>query len=181
MASSDDEGGGEEGAASPEGGGKKGRKKDKKESKKDKKAKAAAALAAASGGAAADGDGGGGGGAAEGGGGGGGGGVSAAADMKYRGAKADLSYLMPILSVFHPSFTLVGTQPSLMLCLSGGLVVKCNRPGSERAVHSAPLFLPRPLATEDEVTYISPISPVYLPIYLPYISALPPPPPRHRG
>ena len=49
-------------------------------------------------------------------------------------------------------------------------MVKCNRPGSERAVHSAPLFLPRPLATEDEVTYISVTSPLHLPIYLPYIS-----------
>ena len=50
-------------------------------------------------------------------------------------------------------------------------MVKCNRPGSERAVHSAPLFLPRPLATDEEAPYIAPISP----LYLPYISPTSPP------
>eukprot|EP00966_Prymnesium_polylepis_P241629 5587820-Prymnesium_polylepis.2 len=33
-------------------------------------------------------------------------------------------------------------QPSLILCLRSGLVAKCNRPGAERVVHSAPINQP---------------------------------------
>jgi len=71
------------------------------------------------------------------------GGVTAA-----RGAGRDLTALLPGECIFHPSFTLLGTQPSVLLALRGGLCVKLNRPGAERVVHGAPLALGRPLAGE---------------------------------
>lgn len=34
--------------------------------------------------------------------------------------------------------------------MRGGVIAKCNRPGAERVVHSAPLFHPAALGTEEE-------------------------------
>ena len=58
--------------------------------------------------------------------------------------------LYPILGDFHPSFTLMGSQPCVMVAMKGGLIAKVNRPGVERVMHSHPVFPPAPLATADE-------------------------------
>lgn len=60
----------------------------------------------------------------------------------------DLAQLLPVACAFHPSFTLLGSQPCAVVALRGGVCVKMNRPGAERTVHAAPLGLGRPLAGE---------------------------------
>ncbi len=65
-----------------------------------------------------------------------------------REGERELEELLPTAANFHPSFTMLGTQPSVVVCMRGGLVAKINRPGSERVVHSAPLFRPRMLLSE---------------------------------
>jgi hypothetical protein len=62
----------------------------------------------------------------------------------------DLAQLLPVACDFHPSFTLLGSQPCAVVALRGGLCVKLNRPGAERTVHAAPLGLGRPLAGEGD-------------------------------
>ena len=64
----------------------------------------------------------------------------------------ELPELLPLLCDFHPAFTLLGTQPSTVLSLRSGLVIKCNRPGAERVVNGArPLNPPKRLAAAEEV------------------------------
>ena len=58
---------------------------------------------------------------------------------------------MPTVCEFHPAFTLLGTQPSIVVCLKSGLIAKCNRPGAERVVHSKPLNPPVGLAVEADI------------------------------
>ena len=44
----------------------------------------------------------------------------------------------------------MGTQPSIMVAMKGGLIAKVNRPGAERVMHSQPLAKPTPLAEKAE-------------------------------
>ena len=76
--------------------------------------------------------------------------AEARARAKEEAASDPLLPLRPRLAEFHPSFTLLGSQPSFCLALAGGIIAKINRPGAERVVHSRPLFLPRGLATDEE-------------------------------
>ena len=66
-------------------------------------------------------------------------GTKAAVDVPPPKPGREWEDLYPLLGEFHPSFTLLGTQPSVVVAMRGGMVAKCNRPGSERVVHSAPL------------------------------------------
>lgn len=55
-----------------------------------------------------------------------------------------------LVGTFHPAFTLLGTQPCVVVGTLGGPLVKINRPGAERVFHSAPLLpragaMPKPL------------------------------------
>jgi len=73
------------------------------------------------------------------------------------GSGVDLAQLFPLSCAFFPSFTILGSQPCLVVALRGGPCIKINRPGAERTVHSAPLALGRPLAGESGEPVAEPV------------------------
>lgn len=64
---------------------------------------------------------------------------------------SQLPELLPTTSCFYPAFTLLGSQPTVVVALRSGLIVKLNRPGAERVVHSPPLHQPKGLAAAAEI------------------------------
>ena len=77
--------------------------------------------------------------------------AAAAAPAPPKAPEREWEALYPVVAEFHPSFTLLGAQPSLMVAMQGGLIAKVNRPGAERVMHSQPLGTPKPLATREEI------------------------------
>lgn len=77
-------------------------------------------------------------------------GTKAAVDVPPPKPGREWEDLYPLLGEFHPSFTLLGTQPSILVAMKGGLIAKVNRPGAERVMHLPPLLSPMPLATKEE-------------------------------
>ena len=59
--------------------------------------------------------------------------------------------LYPLRCAFHPSFTLLGSQPSVMIAMRSGLISKVNRPAAQKVVQHAPPSRPRPLASKEEI------------------------------
>jgi hypothetical protein len=80
--------------------------------------------------------------------------VVAASALRPAGPKRELDEVYPLVAEFHPSFTLMGTQPAFVVAMRGGLLAKCNRPGAERSVYSAPVCRPLPLGTEEEAAEV---------------------------